>query len=63
MIEVIIKDTKGNMCKMMSLSKEAIQKDGLKRMFFMCEVSKMIGEFLRELKEQAKEAKKCQTGL
>jgi len=61
MIEVVISDTKGNMSKMISLSKEAIQKDGMKRMFFMIEVSRMIGEFIQELKDQAKESKKCQT--
>jgi len=60
MIEVIIKDTKGNMSKMISLSKEAIQKDFVKRCIFKYSVDEMIMEFLQELKEQAKEANKCQ---
>ena len=63
MIEVIIKDTDANHSKMINVVKKAYLSDGIIRQRFICSVNVMISEFMWELKDKAKESKKCQTGL
>ena len=60
MIEVTIKDTKGNHAKVISTNTETFLSNSMTRLQFVCDTNVMMGEFFRELKEQWKEAKKCQ---
>ena len=63
MIEVKIRDTKSNMGKTLTRSKESILSSNSSTKIFLYDAYYIIVKFLQELEDIAKEDKKCQTGL